>query len=732
MPAFTYYRQFEEMDCGAACLRMVARAHGREFGLEELRERTRISRSGVSLLGISEGAESVGLQSLALPVSLLQLRKDVPLPCILPWRSDHFIVLYAIDDQGYHVADPDPVVQLTVLSETELLGGWPHSEAATDESMGNVLILEATSSFHNGENSGRYAGGPEYLFGYLRTYRRLFTGLGVGMLLLLLAQIAFPFLLQTLIDRGVILGDTNFILLVVMAQAVLLLSTTLVAAVRNYSLSYIGGRINLSMTGDYLAKLLRLPLAFFDSRSTGDILQRVRDHDRLETKLFRESVGGFLEVLRLFAFGLLLLWWNLAIFTIYVIGTGLSLFWLARKPARYEDLGRLEEKQQIQEGEMLLELVEGAAELKQFGAGLDKRWAWERQRAARYRTSLLASSRGHRQQIVTGFLYQFTALTGSCVAAFAVTKGTMSLGSLVAIQYMLAQLGSPVKSWWAWIENFREGKEALERIGEVHGKQDEYLSGVKNKDQGDFPVDLRLDNLSFHYDFPSAPLVLKKLTVVIPAGRTTAIVGASGSGKSTLLKLLFGYYPPTVGAVTLDGEDRRDVNQAAWRSQVALVSQESYVFTDTVLGNLTMGDHKIDEFRLSNALRITQLKEVIDSLPNRMNTLIGARGMSLSRGQTQRLLLARAIYRKPRYLLLDEATSGLDAFMEVSILDELFAYLAAATIVIVAHRYATFQQADQIVVLEKGSIAEQGKHQDLMAEKKHYFRIVNHQMIIGN
>ena len=733
MPSFTYYRQFEEMDCGAACLRMVAMAHGREFSLEELRERTRISRQGVSLLGISEGAESIGLQTLALPITLKHLLSDLPLPCILPWRGDHFVVLYGAEGEDLLVADPDPDVRKVAVSVADFERQWATGVDSDGVASGLALVLEPTPEFRKPDTvPDRYAGSMTYLRGYLYNFRGLLAQVGLGMLLAVALQVAVPFLLKALVDYGIVLKDPNLIVLVVTAQAIVIGASVALSALRRYLLSYVSGRVHLHLSGDYLAKLMRLPLSFFDSRSRSDLLQRVADHDTLQETATRETTDAAVGIVSFLAFSIVLLWWSLPIFLVLVIGLCLVLLTIALYQRRRTFLDRRYRDQRTTDGEQLVELIDGIADLKQYNAELDKRWAWERQRAEYHRSQLALGALDRRQDTTVALLNHATSLSISLLAALAVLAGTLSIGALVAIHFILAQLNGPLQLIGELFRKRRAALDSLERIGEVHAKVDEQGAGSARGTKLLTPADISIEGLGFHYNHPQAPTVIRSLTMSIPTGETTAIVGPSGSGKSTLLKLLVGLYTPTEGSLLIGGKPLQEYELKSWRSQVKLVSHDGYLFTDTLLRNLTLGDYEINRVRLDKAIQITQLGSVIAGLPQGIDTVIGAGGMGLSRGQRQRILLARAVYHKPAYLLLDEATSGLDAFMELTIMDELFAYFREATVVVVAHRYATFQQADRIILLENGTVAESGSHERLMDDKKQYYRLVRHQTLLGN
>ncbi len=729
MPPFTYYQQFEEMDCGAACLRMVARAHGQEFSLEELRERTHLSREGVSLLGISEGAESIGLQSLALDVTLEQLAEEIPLPCILPWNGDHFVVLYGTEKGTFQVADPDPTVERREVDHDTLRSAWA---TGSGEGSGPVLVLEPTPAFKQRRAVGNDENGIRYVLQYILNYRKLLTNLGGGLVLALLLQLAMPFLLRSLVDFGIVLHDPDFILLVVLAQGVLLGTIILLGGLRQYILVHIGGRVDVSLVSDYISKLTRLPMAFFDSRSRGDIFQRLNDHERLQEFMTGPTLLRVFNLLNFLVFAVVLAVWNLPIFLIFLIGTAVNILWVGYLQRNRRELDYRYFEQSARNKEQLIEIIEGMEEIKQNDAARHKRWAWERKRAGLYRTGLKLNRLDQYQRTVGNLIDTGKNLCITLVAALAVVNGSLSIGALVAIHYIMAQLRSPIEDLSEFFRGYQESAISLERMNEIYRKEDEH-SGDGHR-LSVIPGDgkLELKDVSFRYQSPGAHLVLNQVNATIPAGEITAIVGASGSGKSTLLKLLIGFYPPTEGDVMIDGTRLSSLDPSFWRKNLGVVSQDGYLFSDTVARNIVMGEGVIDEQRLLRAVKIAQAERFIERLAEGFQTRIGASGTSLSKGERQRILIARAIYHQPRFVFLDEPTSGLDAFTEVTIMDDLFEYLRGSTIVIVAHRYSTFEQADNILVVEEGKIVERGSHADLMAEKNNYYRLVKNQTMLGS
>ena len=727
----TYYQQFEEMDCGAACLRMVAKYHGQEYGLEELRERTSISRQGVSLLGISEGAESIGLQTLALTVSLPQLEREVPLPCILPWRDDHFVVLEDVAGGTFTVADPDPAVGRTELGRLAFIEAWSHSLSEAGTFAGSVLVLEPTPRFSARSGSPPLTGGLRYVWRYIRRYRSLSLNLVAGLVVSLLLALLLPFLIKNLVDQGIVLNDPDLIVLIVIAQGVLLLTATLLTALRRYVLIHIGGRINVSLVSEYLAKLVRLPMEFYDSRSRGDLFQRLQDHGRVEHFLTGSTLPQLFNAVGFVALAVILAVWSATLFAVFALGTTLQLAWVVYMQGRKRSLDRLHFEQSANNSELLMEIIDGMAEIKQHNAGQQRRWAWERQRAKLYRTTVALSSLEQAQRTVGTLINQTKNLSITLLAALLVVAGDLSIGTLVAIHYLLAQLNSPLEELGDLVADYQESRTGMERIQEIHRKGDEQPDGVAKLRVMPKRGGLRLQDVTFRYRVPNAPWVLQGVTAALPVGKVTALVGSSGSGKSTLLKLLVGFYAPAGGEIRVGGTSLAGLDLTFWRGQVGMVSQDGYLFSDTIARNIVLGDDRVDQARLLEVAKVVQLDRFVETLPQGYGTKVGASGMGLSRGQQQRILLARAIYHRPRYLFLDEATTALDAFTELTLMDNLLAYMKGATILLVAHRYTTFERADYVMVLDGGRIVERGTHAELMAEGRTYYQLVRNQTLLG-
>ena len=732
---FPHYRQLDSMDCGPTCLRMIAKYYGRTYSPQTLRERSFITREGVSMLGISDAAESIGFRTLAVRITLKQLREDVPLPCILHWNQNHFVVCYDIRNtrRGWVYRIADPASQLVEYAEGEFGKCWL-STRADGEEKGAALALETTPVFYEqaGEPEERRQRGLGFFFRYLSPYRQQLVQLVLGMLAVSLLQLIFPFLTQSLVDVGIRDGDLGFITLVLVAQLTVSVSQIAVEFIRGWILLHVNTRVNIALISDFLAKLTRLPLRFFDTKMVGDILQRIGDHQRIESFLTGSSIGTLFSFVNFFIFGGILAWYDWRVLLLFVAGNSLYILWVMAfmKYRRELDIRRF--AQAAGEQSSLIQLVTGMQEIKLNNCERQKRWQWERIQVRLFRISVKGLALGQTQQAGSVFSNQTTNILISFIAARAVTEGEMTLGMMMSLTYIIGQLNGPVNAFIGFAQQLQDAKISLERLNEVHGREDEE-QGIASKLR-ELPEkrDLVVDHVSFSYDGADRDHVLDDISLRIPERKVTAIVGASGSGKTTLLKLILGFYEPNRGSVRLGETPVSQINPHLWRQKCGAVMQEGFIFSDTIARNIAVGDERIDRDRLRRAVEVANIRDFIDSLPLGYDTKIGMEGNGISQGQRQRLLIARAVYKNPEYLFFDEATNALDANNEREIMEHLREFYRGRTVVIVAHRLSTVRDADKIVVLDQGRIAEEGTHRELTERKGLYYRLVKNQLELGS
>jgi ATP-binding cassette subfamily B protein len=724
---FPHYQQHDASDCGAACLRMIARHYGRFFSLEYLRELTGQRREGVSLLDISEGAERLGFKTLGASISLSRLLEEAPLPCIAFWRQNHYLVVYRTSRRHVWVADPSGgLIQYT---HEQFLDGW-QTGTENGEPQGVVLLLEPTVDFYQREEQTISKGGFQYVLHYLTRYRRLIAQLILGFVITILLQLAFPFLMQALVDEGISRQDFNFALLVLLAWAVLFGSMVLVEHLRSWIFLHLGIRANLNLISDFLIKVMRLPVRFFDEKLTSDLLKRVQDNVRVERLLTSTSLQAIFSSFSILLLGLVLLYYDRLIFVIFLAGTALYLLWILRFMRARREWDYIRFDQSAENQEKIMELINGAQEIKLFNAETQKRWEWERSEARLFRASMKYLSVNQRQRLGATLLNEGKNILITVFAAKAVIEGQLSLGGLLAVQYIIGQINTPLHQLVDFIRAVQDARISLERMNEVHLKDNEENPEEKISILPD-RAGIRLENVTFHYPGFADNPVLKGLDFTIPHGKITAIVGSSGSGKTTLIKLLLNMYTPTEGAIRVGDVSLANVQQKLWRSRCGAVLQEGYLFSDSIARNIGLGSEFIEERKLLQAARVANILPFIESLPLGFGTRIGVEGMGLSQGQKQRILIARSVYKDPEYFFFDEATNALDAYNEVVIMENLAEHFAGRTIVVVAHRLSTVIHADHIIVLEGGEIVEQGDHETLSRAKGAYYHLLKNQLEFG-
>ncbi len=724
---FPFYQQLDAMDCGATCLRMIARHFGRYYSLEYLRELTYMGKQGVSLLGISDAAEHIGMQSLAVKTTYDRLAKDIPTPCIAHWNQDHFVVVYKVNKN--HVWIADPAAGKFKLTREEFIENWA-SDVEDGEKFGVLLLLETTPEFYEYEGEGINKSGFGYLFSYFRKYRGLILQLILGLFLGSILQLIFPFLLKSIVDVGISTEDVRFITLIVIAQFVLFLTQTGIDYFRSWILLHIGVRVNISLISDFLIKLTKLPLRFFDTKMTGDLMQRISDHERVQRFLSSTTLVTIFSFINFIVFGLILLVWNKTIFLIFLSGTLLYLGWVFLFMSWRRDLDYKRFDQSAENQGNLIELINGMQEIKLHNAEKQKRWAWERIQARLFRTSMSALRIEQFQRSGAVFINETKNLLMIFLVAKSVTEGVMSLGMLVGIQYIIGQLNNPINRLVEFIRSMQEAKISLERMNEIHTKEDEENVEEKITILPEYG-DLVLDKISFQYNGPHSPMVLRNVNLRIPKGKITAIVGTSGSGKTTMLKLLLNFYEPTDGSIRLGDINLANLHNRLWRSKCGVVMQDGFIFNDSIARNIALGDEIINKGKLLQAVKVANIQNFVESLPLGYNTKIGQEGLGLSQGQKQRLLIARAVYKNPEYIFFDEATTALDAYNEMIIMENLEEFFYGRTVVIVAHRLSTVMNADNIIVLEGGEIVEQGTHEELTYIRGAYYQLVRNQLELG-
>lgn len=730
MKKFPHFHQLDAMDCGPTCLKMIASYYGKDYSLETLRKRSFITRSGVSMLGISDAAESIGFKTMGVKISLAQLINDMPLPCILHWNQKHFVVCYRIkkSKDGYRFYIADPATKNITFKENEIRKSWISTKVDGEE-RGAALALEPTPLFYEKKDEhGKKLKSISFFTKYLLPYRKEFIQMFIGLLVTSVLQLIFPFLTQALVDVGIRNNSINFILLILASQLILSVSQLAVDFIRSWILLHINVRINISLISDFLIKLMKLPISFFDAKNIGDIMQRIGDHNRIESFLTGSSLNTLFSFISFFIFSIVLAIYNPIILLIYLIGNSLYISWISifLKYRRELDIRRF--AQASGEQSTLIQMITGMQEIKLNNCERQKRWKWEGIQVKLFKISVKSQALGQIQQVGSVFFNQMTNIIISFIAAKSVVEGTMTLGMMVSLTYIVGALNGPINSFIGFIRQLQDAKISLERLNEIHGKEDEDIDLDDRINEISKTNDIELRNVSFSYDGAERNYVISDMNLTVPAGKITAIVGASGGGKTTIVKLIMGFYEPVKGEILIGGIPLKKINPHVWREHTGAVMQDGFIFSDSISANIAISDESVDLKKLQKAVEIANIKRFIEDLPLGYDTKIGMEGNGISQGQKQRILIARTVYKNPDYIFLDEATNALDANNEHEIIDSLNEFYKGKTVVIVAHRLSTIKNADNIVVIDKGTIVEQGTHKELIARKGSYYNLVRNQI----
>lgn len=739
--SFPHYQQQEAADCGPSCLRMIAKYYGKAYSAEMLRKHCFISREGVSLLGISDAAEVIGMRTVGVQITFDQLVTDALFPCILHWNQNHFVVCYGVEKRrkwgrrGRSEADyilyiADPANQKVKLTRQEFEHCWLSSRNSLGET-GIALMLEPGVDFGKADDEFQTSRKSIFSFArYLLPFRSLGLQLVLGLIAGSLIQLILPFLSQAMVDKGINGKNLNLITLILVAQLSLFVMQLLIGYLRSWIMLHINSRIDIQVISDFLAKLMNMPLHFFDTKRTGDILQRIGDHGRIKSFLLSNSLTIVFSFFNFVVFLGILAYYHLTILFIFLVGNVLYLIWVLSFMRYRRELDIKRFYQSSVEQSRLIQLVQGMQDIKLNNCERQKRWEWERIQMHLFRISVKGLKVGQIQQSGSVLFTQTTHILISFIAAQGVVEGEMTLGMMMSLTYIIGQVSAPISEFIGFAQSLQDARISLERLNEIHAQDDEEKD-IETK-MPHLPADhsIRIENLTYSYSGAARDYTLKNVTIDIPQHKVTAIVGESGCGKTTLIKLLQGFYLPNEGNIKVGGINLNQINPHLWRKVTGSVMQESFIFSDTIANNIALSTDEVDVERMLHAASMAHIDEFIATLPLGYNTRIGMEGNGISAGQRQRILLARAIYKDPEYIFLDEATNSLDATNERLIMDNLRRYYRGKTVVVSAHRLSTIWDADQIIVMRRGEVAERGTHEELLRLQGDYYRLVKNQLVI--
>ncbi len=725
--SFPFVRQYDAMDCGPASLAMVLKWHGKRISLETIRKRSYMTRQGVSFLGLKEAALSFSLKTIAVRLPIQKLRDMAPLPAIVHWKQNHFVVVYRFRKGMVWIGDP--AIGIMKISEKEFIEGWTRNSDGNHS--GLALLLEPDDDFQNIADDPLPEKTLSFFLSYLKPFKKTVIYLILGLIAGSVIQLVLPFLTQAIIDKGIKLRDINFIYLLLFGQLALTVGRLFIDFFRGWMLLHLGSKINIEVVSDFLEKLMKLPISYFDTKVNGDIMQRIDDNTRIESYLTSSSLAMLFSLFSIVVFSIVLAFYSIPILVCFILGTIASLFYMLLFMPSRARLDNIRFLQMSSISGKMINIVNGMQEMKIAGNEESNRKEWKELQNELFFTRIRGLRLSQFQSAGGTLIFESTNILITIISATSVINDTMTLGMMLAVQFIIGQLNAPVSQLVSFLKSTQDAAISFDRLSEIHRMENEDAEDDSRMHVMPDDVSIEVSGLSFQYEGPESPFVLKDVSFSIPQGKVTAIVGESGSGKTTLLKLLMGFYKPVKGKIMVGDINLDQISVGTLRKETGVVMQDGYLFPETIAGNIAPGTDNPDSDRMQYAVRVSNLEGLINSLPMGLQTKVGPGGHGLSQGQRQRILIARAVYKNPSILLLDEATSSLDATNERMIVDNLNGFFTGRTVIVVAHRLSTVKNADNIVVLSGGMISESGDHHQLVEKRGIYFNLIRNQLELG-
>lgn len=726
-----FYPQRDMMDCGAACLQSICNYYNKDVDLQVIRELCHITRNGVSMLGIADAAEALGFKTIGVKLNLEQLTNDVHLPCIIHWSQQHFVVVISVT--RHRVTIMDPAAGILKYNITDFINSWLHlKEKGSNDNLGAALLLTPSPAFYNKNFKKTASLNFSNFIKLLSPFKSKTWKIILCMLLGCIFSLIFPFLTQQIVDVGISNSDLSFIFLILLAELALLIGQIINNIIRSRLMLTITSGVSVGLISNFLGKLMKLPINFFDTKHIGDILQRIKDFNRIESFLTSTLLSLLLATIVFFVYGVMILSYSMKILFIFIIGSILYVTWMSIFLKKRRKLDYMQFQYLSSNQSTMIQLVNGMQDIKLNSCERSKRWEWERLQNQIIKIKRYGLNLTNIQTAGSSMIDQAKNLIIVFFAAEGVISGYLSIGELVAIQYIIGQLNAPLHQFVSSMQEFQNAKISMERMQEIETitEEEKLFNHVDNPKLDD--CDIYFKNVTFHYDGPRSPKVLDNICFKIENKKVTAIVGMSGCGKTTILKILLSFFSPTNGHILLGDIPLNNISPKEWRSKCGVVMQDGFIFSDTIERNIALSDGDINYDRIISAAKTANIHDYIMSLPMKYNTRIGSEGQGLSSGQKQRLLIARAIYKNPAYIVFDEATNALDAKNERAIVENLNEFYKGRTVIVVAHRLSTVKNADQIIVIDGGKVVEIGNHTSLIERKGAYYNLVRNQLELEN